>query len=445
MYDTNDDADPRAPLLSYATWIIYLVATVSTGHSKFLQKEWMTVSKDQLQPFRYGINTAMAYHFYADPQKIPNSDAARHKALTQVSAAMNTLLSGGIGLLNEEIRNQLDPTIRAASTGTASVPSVIRDLNTFITGDSNAKLPDSVLGWMRCGNYLAEHINKPPTSSKPTSQPKPKPSRSHQQSKPSITARETIDLTVSKRKPSNSPSTPTEPKKLRVLIKPTTGPSMPDKPTITDSIIPRKNPPSIAKSPPSDESTLESPPISLKRTSTILWTPPDHVENGPPGFMRLVPYLYVKSDRVTRSRFNKWEKTVTPHTNLFANYIKDVKAHAENNQLDPEEPIYPVESDSYLCFMHPKFDDLYRASSKGKLDPIDIEHAANFCTKVAGVQDKLIVKHQKYFGATNKALSVMQINPADESKYIFAYRHRDMLQKDLDDLRESWNTKPRAK
>jgi hypothetical protein len=236
-------------------------------------------------------------------------------------------------------------------------------------------------------------------------------------------------------------------KRLKIQLKPVTGTPTTDNPPITDSTIPRKAPPSIAGSNPQNESTADPPSAFPKRAATVLWTPPDHAEYdfGPPGFIRVVPYLYVKSDRVNRSRFNEWENTVTPHTNLFAGYIKEVKAHAETNQLDPEEPIYPVESDSYLCFMHPKFDDLYRASSKGKLDPIDIEHAANFCTKVSGVQDKLIVRHQTYYGATNKALSVMRINPDDESKYILAYRHRDILQKDLDTLRESWNMKPKAR
>jgi hypothetical protein len=454
MYDIAEDADPRGPLLSYATWIIYLVAAGTQGRSKLNDKEWIVIKNEFLRPYNYGIQTAMAYHFHADPGHIENNDSSRRKAMTYVSAAMNTLLSGAIGLLDDDIRNKFDSTIRAASTGTASSSSVINDLQEFVKRENtNTVLPESVVGWMRCGHFIGNHVNKTPTSrvNPPPGPRARKRQPSGQQSgakhtstkKGGYTTDKLIDLTAKddKRPVVDTSLTSPIPKKIRVTYEAGTPDNERNKPTNEASESPATMDNEAVKPPPTNDATDDTVTTTTKKMhpSGKAWKPPTSADHdfGPPGYIRVSPYLYVKGHRMVRSRFDEWERIVSEHNAVFTTHIVEVKQHAESKGLDPGEPFFPVDHASQLCYLHPVVFGLYRSAIPVGAD-IDLAHAASFCTNFAATHSNTTRTHQSFFGRSERSILSHAVLPVDESNLTRVYKHPEKLQRELDNLRASW-------
>jgi hypothetical protein len=457
MYDIADDDDPRAPILSYATWKIYLVAAGTQGRSKLNDKEWYVIENEYLKPYRYGIQTAMAYHNHADPDRIENNNSTRpRKALTFVSAAMNTLMSGAVGLLDDNIRSKLDSTIRGASTGTPTSTSVINDLHTFVEREKiNTVLPESVVGWMRCGHILGTHVNKapatrvhPPAGTAGAKSKKRQPAthssgaKSMASKKASHPTEKSIDLTTAfnKRQATDTPSPNPVPKKIKVTLKPNTPDDKARKTTGNVAISPATRDAAATKTPPSTAPTGDATP-KKKITLGSQWKPPTTLEQdyGPPGYIRVAPYLYVKGHRVIRSRFDKWKRLQIGCNHVFLHHASAVAKHADAEKLSPDEPFYPVDHSSQLCFIHPTVRELYRLSSReGSI--IDLEHAADFCKRFAATQENMTCTHQSYFGRSERSIEPYVVPPVDEANITEVCNHAQGVQEVMDSLRASWFT-----
>ena len=169
------------------------------------------------------------------------------------------------------------------------------------------------------------------------------------------------------------------------------------------------------------------------------WKPPTSADQdfGPPGYIRVSPYLYVKGQRMVRSRFDEWEKTVGKHNTVFASHIADVKQYAEMKNLDPGEPFFPVDHTLQLCYIHPVIFGLYRSAIPTGAD-IDLVHAASFCNDFAATHPNTTRTHLSFFGRSERAILPYTVPPVDESNLTRVYKHPEQLQQDLNNLRASW-------
>ena len=432
MYDIADGKDPRAPLLCYATWIIYLVALQSTSRSKLLGKEWYTINQDSLKLFDYGMSTAMAYVHHADPEKVvENTEATQGKALTYMSTAMNTLLSAGMGLLKPDVRDNLDAVVRNVTTGTIATSSIKKDLTTFLAGDVNNKLPESIRGWLRCGHILAKHVNRQPPI------PKQKAPKHAAKTKNTTT-------TAIKRKDVGSPADNKIPKKMRPP--PPTSP----RPKDHSARAAPKNP-TVASLPEPDQNTTASP-SSVKTTTKSQprkthWVPPSSLADdfGPPGYLRVCSYLYLKTTRTTRERFEEWMNVFRAYTKIYDDVAKEIADHADEMKLDPDTVVFPVEDDARVCFMHPLIRDVYVGSIPKDTQEFDIEHAAKFCKNMGDTAGCLTLSHQPMYGLTNKIVQAAGLERFEETIQTDPYYHQETIQEDLEALRATWNKKQSAK
>ena len=426
MYDIADGDDPRAPLLSYATWIIYLVAMHSTSRSKLLGKEWYTINKDSVKLFHYGMTTALSYTHHADPETIKNDDAARGKALTQISAAMNTLLSAGMGLIENKTRDQLDAVVRNVTTGTMATSTVKKELTAFMAGDVNNKLPASVVNWLRGGAIIKDHENRSPLA------PKQKPSKTTSKTATSTTT----TSTSTKRKEAASPVTTKDAKKAKRQPPPNS--KSPNK-TIAFASLPATDKP---RTPPSPKTATQ------RKAQTPRFEPPTLITDdyGPPGYLRVCPYFYLKTARTIRARHEEWLKTIHEHTTIFEDVAKEIADHAKKEALDPDTAVFPIESDERICYMHPKIYDVYNSTLQEGHQDLDIEHAVKFCVKMEKNASCLTLSHKPLYGETTQTVKVASgIDALDEPTFTVKYHYKDAIQRDIDTLRTTWEMKQSAK
>ena len=436
MYDINKKDDPRAPLLTYATWIIYLVATQSNSRSKLLGKEWYTINQNSLEVFNYGMKAALAYTHRANPNAIvENTDATQGKALTYMSAAMNTLLSAGMGLLEDKVRDNFDAVVRNVTIGTMATSTVKKELATFVAGNVNDKLPESLLGWLRGGHVLAEHENRKPIP--------PKQKSSKLPTKTTAAASTSKAINSNKRKDVGSPTTDHNPKRSKPTIRPPP-PSSPKPDTMASPTNPKvaslPTAQDAAKSPQSPKATTH---LQSHKSS---WTPPSALTEdfGPPGYLRVCAYLYLKTTRMTRERYEEWLNVFRAHTSIFDDVEKEIADDAAEKGLDPESPVYPVADESRL-FMHPLIRVAYVGSlPKGTLQ-FELEHAAKFCKNMGDTVGCLTLCHQPMYGLKNKTVLAAGLEPVEESTLTFPYHHKEAIRKDLEALRTIWNKKQSAK
>jgi hypothetical protein len=169
------------------------------------------------------------------------------------------------------------------------------------------------------------------------------------------------------------------------------------------------------------------------------WKPPTNADQdyGPPGYIRVAPYLYVKDHRVVRSRFEEWKRIALGCNHVFLSHVAEVREHARKEKLNPEEPFFPVEHSSQLCFIHPVVDALYRSAIPAG-STIDLEHASSFCTNFAATHANVTRTHQSFFGRSERSIEPYVVPPVDESNITKVYRHPEGLQEVMDNIRAAW-------